>query len=111
RIRAIHSGGVGSEVWGIGHKGPGRPHGGCRGWPAGTNRSRWTNSHVWAALMVAARTYGGVLRRSAQLGWPWPPNAPSHGACRAWMQASERPLAIDLFSRAGGLSYGLEAAG
>jgi DNA (cytosine-5)-methyltransferase 1 len=39
------------------------------------------------------------------------PKTPDLGDYRAWMQASERPLAVDLFSGAGGLSYGLEAAG
>jgi DNA (cytosine-5)-methyltransferase 1 len=61
--------------------------------------------------MVAGRTYGVALRRSEPLRLPMHPNAPSHGDYRAWMQASGRPLAIDLFSGAGGLSYGLEAAG
>jgi DNA (cytosine-5)-methyltransferase 1 len=39
------------------------------------------------------------------------PDAPSQGSYRSWMLGSDRPLAIDLFSGAGGLSYGLEAAG
>lgn len=39
------------------------------------------------------------------------PDAPSHGNYRSWMLKSERPIAVDLFSGAGGLSYGLEAAG
>lgn len=61
--------------------------------------------------MAATRTYGVTLRRSEPLRLPMHANAPSHGSYRAWMQASDRPLAIDLFSGAGGLSYGLEAAG
>lgn len=61
--------------------------------------------------MAATRTYGVTLRRSEPLRLPMHPNAPNHGGYRAWMQASEQPLAIDLFSGAGGLSYGLEAAG
>lgn len=60
---------------------------------------------------MAGRTYGVTVRRSEALRLPMHPKAPSHGSYRAWMQASDRPLAIDLFSGAGGLSYGLEAAG
>lgn len=37
--------------------------------------------------------------------------AADQGFWREWVNASERPIAVDLFSGAGGLSYGLEAAG
>lgn len=37
--------------------------------------------------------------------------APSRGEWSRWIDQSARPTAIDLFSGAGGLSYGLEAAG
>lgn len=39
------------------------------------------------------------------------PDAPTHGDYRDWLLRSDRPLAIDLFCGAGGLSLGLEAAG
>jgi DNA (cytosine-5)-methyltransferase 1 len=40
------------------------------------------------------------------------PPDPSHpGAVRHWLAADQRPLAVDLFSGAGGLSLGLEEAG
>ncbi len=60
-------------------------------------------------------TVGSSFRRavlpSKPLRLPMHPNTPSHDQYRSWMSASDRPLAIDLFSGAGGLSYGLEAAG
>jgi len=39
------------------------------------------------------------------------PEAPTPGNFKEWMQNSARPIAVDLFSGAGGLSYGLECAG
>jgi DNA (cytosine-5)-methyltransferase 1 len=61
--------------------------------------------------MTKVRTYGVVVRRSEPLRLPMHPDAPSQGSYRSWMLGSDQPLAIDLFSGAGGLSYGLEAAG
>ena len=61
--------------------------------------------------MALSRSYGVAVRRSEALRLPMHPAAPNHGSFRAWMQTSERPVAIDLFSGAGGLSYGLESAG
>jgi len=61
--------------------------------------------------MTATKAYGVASRRSEPLRLSMHPEAPSHGAYRGWMQASQRPIAIDLFSGAGGLSYGLESAG
>ena len=61
--------------------------------------------------MTVKRSYGVELRRSAPLRLPMHSVAPDHGSYRRWMEASDRPLAIDLFSGAGGLSLGLEAAG
>lgn len=61
--------------------------------------------------MAEVRTFGVAIRRSEPLRLRMHPNAPSQGQYRSWMLGSDRPLAIDLFSGAGGLSYGLEAAG
>lgn len=59
----------------------------------------------------ASRTYGVTMRRSAPLRLPMHPEAPDQGSFRRWMQESERPVAVDLFCGAGGLSLGLEEAG
>lgn len=61
--------------------------------------------------MAGRLTYGVAVRRSEALRLSMHPDAPSQGEYRSWMLRSDRPLAIDLFSGAGGLSYGLEAAG
>ena len=61
--------------------------------------------------MAPAPSYGVAVRRSDPLRLAMHPSAPDLGSYRRWMQASERPLAIDLFSGAGGLSLGLESAG
>lgn len=62
-------------------------------------------------MMATTKSYGVAVRRSQPLRLSMHPDAPTHGTYRSWMLASERPLALDLFSGAGGLSYGLEAAG
>jgi DNA (cytosine-5)-methyltransferase 1 len=61
--------------------------------------------------MSGRNTFGVAVRRSEPLRLSMHPDAPSQGDYRSWMLHSDRPLAIDLFSGAGGLSYGLEAAG
>jgi len=61
--------------------------------------------------MPEVRTFAAAARRSKPLRLSMHPEAPSQGRYRSWMIESDRPLAIDLFSGAGGLSYGLEAAG
>lgn len=57
------------------------------------------------------RSYGVPTHRTAPLRLARHADAPDRGSFRQWLQESARPIAIDLFSGAGGLSHGLEAAG
>ena len=61
--------------------------------------------------MATSSKYAVPLRRSAPLRLQMHADAPDQGSWRDWMRHPRRPLAIDLFSGAGGLSLGLEAAG
>lgn len=59
-------------------------------------------------------TYAVKLERSAPLVLPRHKDAPDDGSFAEWCQlekSSGRPLAVDLFSGAGGLGAGVEAAG
>lgn len=60
---------------------------------------------------MGGRKYGVSVRRTPQLRLPKHPDAPTQGEWPTWMKDSPRPIAVDLFSGAGGLSLGLEAAG
>ena len=57
------------------------------------------------------RTYGVKQRRTAPLRLAAHPDAPAADEWEAWVRRSPRPLAVDLFCGAGGLSHGLMAAG
>lgn len=59
-------------------------------------------------------TYAVKLERSAPLVLPRHPDAPDDDSFQDWcrlQKSSGRPLAVDLFSGAGGLGAGVEAAG
>ena len=77
----------------------------------GSNSARKLRDPGSAAMIREAKAYGVKVRRSVPLRLPMHQDAPSQSTYRNWMLGSERPLVIDLFSGAGGLSYGLEAAG
>lgn len=55
--------------------------------------------------------YGVTPRRSAPLRLDRHPEAPAALEWGAWVRDSTRPIAVDLFCGAGGLSHGLEVAG
>ena len=50
-------------------------------------------------------------RRTASLRLAGHPDSPAEDEWEAWARSSQRPLAVDLFCGAGGLSHGLTAAG
>ena len=60
---------------------------------------------------MSSRTYGVTVRPSKPFRLERHPQAPSADTWRAWVDASSRSVAVDLFCGAGGLSAGLEAAG
>ena len=60
---------------------------------------------------MSLRKYGVTPRRTAPLRLDRHPEAPDEEGWEAWIRDSTRPIAIDLFCGAGGLSHGLEAAG
>lgn len=62
-------------------------------------------------VLAAAREYGVTHRRTTALRLSLHPDAPSDDDWTTWVRDSAKPLAVDLFCGAGGLSYGLEAAG
>ena len=55
--------------------------------------------------------YGVTIRRTKPLRLARHPGAPTEEGWHEWVRDSTRPIAIDLFCGAGGLSHGLEAAG
>lgn len=57
------------------------------------------------------KAYGVPLRRSAPLKLVPHPDRPENEDWRRWALNQDRPLAVDLFSGAGGLSLGLEEIG
>lgn len=55
--------------------------------------------------------YGVTLIRSNHLALDPHPDAPAEEDWRAWVEDLDRPVAVDLFCGAGGLSLGLQQAG
>lgn len=62
-------------------------------------------------VQLAGRQYGVTHRRTRPLRLSPHPDAPTDDGWCAWVRGSARPVAVDLFCGAGGLSHGLEAAG
>ena len=60
---------------------------------------------------MRTRQYGVTQRRSPPLRLSRHLGSPAEGEWDAWVRNSTRPIAIDLFCGAGGLSHGLEVAG
>lgn len=62
-------------------------------------------------VQLAVRKYGVTHRRTRPLRLSPHPDAPADDGWGAWVRGSAKPVAVDLFCGAGGLSHGLEAAG
>ena len=60
---------------------------------------------------MSARKYKVTQRRTVPLHLERHQNASTEDGWDAWVRESDRPIAIDLFCGAGGLSHGLEVAG
>ena len=60
---------------------------------------------------MSTGNYGVTPRRTPPLRLDPHVEAPSLDEWHEWVRSSERPIAIDLFCGAGGLSWGLESAG
>ena len=62
-------------------------------------------------VQLAVRKYGVMHRRTKPLRLSPHPDAPADDGWSEWVRGSAKPVAVDLFCGAGGLSHGLEAAG
>ena len=62
-------------------------------------------------VQLAVRQYGVTHRRTRALRLSPHPGAPTDDDWGAWVRDSAKPVAVDLFCGAGGLSHGLEVAG
>ena len=60
---------------------------------------------------VDSRSYRVKFRRTEPLSLVPHPETPAEEEWEEWVRNSTRPVAVDLFCGAGGLSHGLEAAG
>ena len=68
-------------------------------------------SHAYDTFLGMGSKYGVTLIRSDHLALVPHSDAPGEDGWRAWVEGLDKPVAVDLFCGAGGLSLGLQQAG